>query len=172
MDTMDQTKEEGQADMGEIGGKVNHIAEELKMFYLGDQFFLGNKCKRSLNQGMLDAKISLLPAKIVIQLLVLVFNILIKDGWVCVCEDLEVVCQLLVEPSTNQPTTKSDSRDQLHQSFISSTILHCQNYKQWALLKTPRYIHQSWNYFCWRRMWLAYILPEIMVFHFEQVGRG
>ena len=53
---------------------------------------------------------------------------LLEEG--CVCEDLEVVCQLLVEPSTNQPTTKSDSRDQLHQSFSSSTILYCQNYKQ------------------------------------------
>ena len=45
MDTMDQTKEEGQADMGEIGGKVNHIAEELKMFHLGTNFSWGTIVK-------------------------------------------------------------------------------------------------------------------------------
>ena len=77
-------KGRGSGRHGWIGGKVNHIAEELKLFFLGDQFFLGNKYKRSLNQGMLDAKISLQPAKLVIQLLVLVFNKLIKDGCVCV----------------------------------------------------------------------------------------
>ena len=89
---------------------------------------------------MLDAKISLQPAKLVIQLLVLVFNKLIKDGCVCVCEDLEVVCQLLVEPSTNQPTTKSDSRDQLHQSFISSTLPKLQTISlvEGATLHTPK----------------------------------
>ena len=133
-------KGRGSGRHGWIGGKVNHIAEELKLFFLGDQFFLGNKCKRSLNQGMLDAKISLQPAKLVIQLLVLVFNKLIKDGCVCVCEDLEVVCQLLVEPSTNQPTTKSDSRDQLHQSFISSTLPKLQTISlvEGATLHTPK----------------------------------